>query len=464
MRVAQNWAGKGWGSFAHPRIGQEVIVEFLEGDPDRPLITGRVYNGEQMPPYALPGESTQSGIKTRSSPGGGGNFNELRFEDKKGSEELFIHAEKDMNVKVKSSYSRTVGGGNSTSAGGAISHSSGADISRTADQNIVDKAKSGDERRPPARTWRSSGGSYWLATNLGIQLKAINFAAEAIESGAKAAANAVKKGSAKAGMSARRRARAQTHAKGGDAEAAQRSASWLGAGLSRPGSQALAALAPGIEAGVKELKGQQAAAEAAGREALAGRRGDDREGRRALQPRSRRAPRPEMIAAAAIAVAEGIAENIERAEADRGPAAAIPSIALWAMKDVNALALWSMTLETRVKNIDIHAKNKDVNVKAKRSLNLEGETKDLNVKASKTNVNVTAKQKINVTAEEDDIVVEAKGKKVFIKSAKQIFLKCGDASISLRGIGQHRDQRQEGERQRDRGRGHRSQGNPIKLN
>ena len=79
-----------------PRIGQEVIVEFLEGDPDRPIITGRVYNNDNMPPYDLPSQKTQSGLKSRSSMDGNpGNFNEIRFEDLKGSEELSIHAEKD---------------------------------------------------------------------------------------------------------------------------------------------------------------------------------------------------------------------------------------------------------------------------------------------------------------------------------------------------------------------------------
>lgn len=96
IRVAQVWAGKTWGGIQIPRIGQEVMVEFLEGDPDQPIITGRVYNAEQMPPYGLPDNATQSGIKSRSSKGGAdANFNEIRFEDKKGSEELYLHAEKD---------------------------------------------------------------------------------------------------------------------------------------------------------------------------------------------------------------------------------------------------------------------------------------------------------------------------------------------------------------------------------
>ena len=90
VRVAQLWAGKNWGMIHIPRVGQEVIVSFLEGDPDRPIITGRVYNGDAMPPYGLPDNATQSGIKSRSSKGGAeANFNEIRFEDLKGSEQLY---------------------------------------------------------------------------------------------------------------------------------------------------------------------------------------------------------------------------------------------------------------------------------------------------------------------------------------------------------------------------------------
>jgi type VI secretion system secreted protein VgrG len=110
IRVAEQWAGKNWGFVCNPRIGQEVIVDFIEGDPDRPLITGRVYNAEQMPPYDLPGNMTQSGIKSRSSMGGSpANFNEIRFEDKKGSELVTIHAEKDQSISVENDESHTVG-------------------------------------------------------------------------------------------------------------------------------------------------------------------------------------------------------------------------------------------------------------------------------------------------------------------------------------------------------------------
>jgi type VI secretion system secreted protein VgrG len=110
IRVSSVWAGKAWGAVHLPRIGQEVIVDFLEGDPDRPIITGRVYNAEQTPPYTLPANQTQSGIKSRSSKQGGtDNFNEIRMEDKKGSELFFIQAEKDKEVKVKNNRTEEVG-------------------------------------------------------------------------------------------------------------------------------------------------------------------------------------------------------------------------------------------------------------------------------------------------------------------------------------------------------------------
>lgn len=102
IRVSQPWAGATWGSIWIPRIGQEVIVSFEEGDPDRPLITGRVYNAEEMPPYTLPDYQTRSTFKSRSSKGGGtSNYNELRFEDKMGDEQIFINAEKDMDLRVE---------------------------------------------------------------------------------------------------------------------------------------------------------------------------------------------------------------------------------------------------------------------------------------------------------------------------------------------------------------------------
>jgi len=107
IRVSQTWAGKGWGSMFIPRIGQEVIVSFLEGNPDRPIVTGCVYNAHQVVPYTLPDDQTRSTIKSNSSKGGDG-FNEIRFEDKKGSEEVFLQAQKDMNVIVLNDQTYTI--------------------------------------------------------------------------------------------------------------------------------------------------------------------------------------------------------------------------------------------------------------------------------------------------------------------------------------------------------------------
>jgi type VI secretion system secreted protein VgrG len=108
VRVAQAWAGKRFGQLVIPRIGQEVVVSFLEGDPDQPLVTGAVYNAQNMPPVTLPDDATRSTFKTSSSKGGEG-FNELRFEDKKGSEEIFVQAEKDYKRVVKNNDTLKVG-------------------------------------------------------------------------------------------------------------------------------------------------------------------------------------------------------------------------------------------------------------------------------------------------------------------------------------------------------------------
>ncbi len=107
VRVSQTWAGAGWGFIQIPRIGQEVIVDFIEGDPDLPIITGRVYNASQMPPYGLPGNATQSGWKSNSSKGGGG-YNELMFEDKAGSELVNFQAQKDHNLLIKNDRTKLV--------------------------------------------------------------------------------------------------------------------------------------------------------------------------------------------------------------------------------------------------------------------------------------------------------------------------------------------------------------------
>ncbi|RWE33481.1 MAG: type VI secretion system tip protein VgrG [Mesorhizobium sp.] len=107
VRVSQTWAGSGWGFIHIPRIGQEVIVDFIEGDPDLPIITGRVYNAAEMPPYALPANATQSGWKSNSSKGGGG-YNELMFEDKAGAELVNFQAQKDHHLLIKHDRNKTV--------------------------------------------------------------------------------------------------------------------------------------------------------------------------------------------------------------------------------------------------------------------------------------------------------------------------------------------------------------------
>jgi type VI secretion system secreted protein VgrG len=110
VRVAQTWAGKNWGSIAIPRIGQEVVVDFLEGNPDRPLVIGSVYNADQVPPYDLPANKTRSGIRSHSSTGGAvSNCNEIYFEDRKGAEILFFQAERDHKINVKHDCTATTG-------------------------------------------------------------------------------------------------------------------------------------------------------------------------------------------------------------------------------------------------------------------------------------------------------------------------------------------------------------------
>lgn len=109
LRVVQPWAGKSWGHQWLPRVGDEVAVSFLEGDPDLPIVVGSVYNADNMPVFALPDNKTQSGIQTHSSKGGGSSdYNMLRLEDKEGSEEIYIQAQKDWNSLIKNNETRTV--------------------------------------------------------------------------------------------------------------------------------------------------------------------------------------------------------------------------------------------------------------------------------------------------------------------------------------------------------------------
>ena len=124
-RVSQNWAGAGWGGMVIPRIGMEVVVEFLEGDPDKPLVTGCVYNGKNTVPYDLPANKTVSTFKTDTHEGGG--YNELRFEDQAGREEIFMHAQKDHNTIIENDETHSIGHDRAKSVGNDQSESIGHD-------------------------------------------------------------------------------------------------------------------------------------------------------------------------------------------------------------------------------------------------------------------------------------------------------------------------------------------------
>ncbi|HFE44528.1 MAG TPA: type VI secretion system tip protein VgrG [Nannocystis exedens] len=143
VRVSQLWAGNGWGSMFIPRIGHEVLVDFIEGDPDRPIITGRVYHGNNDLPYPLPDEKTKTTIKSDSSIGGGG-FNELRFEDRKGSEEIFLHAQKDWNTVILNNLTEKVSSRRSSSIGSSETISVGS--TRTLSVSESDTTTVGTDR------------------------------------------------------------------------------------------------------------------------------------------------------------------------------------------------------------------------------------------------------------------------------------------------------------------------------
>jgi type VI secretion system secreted protein VgrG len=136
IRVGQFWAGNGWGSVFIPRIGDEVIVDFLEGDPDKPIIVGNVYNGDVMPLYPLPGDKTKSTIKTKSSPNDPG-FNEFRFEDKKGQEEIFLHAQKDLNETILHNHSTTINVNRNQTVGANKTIAVGANHNETISKNMT---------------------------------------------------------------------------------------------------------------------------------------------------------------------------------------------------------------------------------------------------------------------------------------------------------------------------------------
>ena len=132
IRVSQVWAGEGWGAMHVPRVNQEVLVDFFEGDPDRPIIVGRVYHGTNVPPYALPANKTRSTIKSSSTPGGEGS-NELRFEDQTDREEVYLHGQKDLTIAIENDKNQTVGHDETLS----VTHDRTADVGHDQKESIV---------------------------------------------------------------------------------------------------------------------------------------------------------------------------------------------------------------------------------------------------------------------------------------------------------------------------------------
>lgn len=140
-RVAQSWAGKGWGSMFIPRVGQEVVVEFLNGDPEQPLVTGALYNGAETVPYALPEHAYRSGIKTNTLHGKG--YNELRFDDKQGEEQVFLRAERELHLRAGGECREWIGKDRHLRVGGRRNEEVGENFTLKVGQDLVVDAESG---------------------------------------------------------------------------------------------------------------------------------------------------------------------------------------------------------------------------------------------------------------------------------------------------------------------------------
>ena len=174
IRVSQGWAGARWGAMQIPRVGHEVLVNFLDGDPDRPIITGCVYHGLNRPPYDLPAEKTKSTIKSDSTQKGGGNFNEIRFEDFKGKEEFFTHAAKDQNQVVKNDLSTEVKRNQlvKVEQNRAVTVTSGNEIA-TVQRGMRDvSVKSNEKHTNSANFEHNVSGHYTLKVNGNITISA----------------------------------------------------------------------------------------------------------------------------------------------------------------------------------------------------------------------------------------------------------------------------------------------------
>lgn len=174
IRVSQNWAGGKWGTMHIPRVGQEVIINFLDGDPDRPIITGRVYHGQNMPPYDLPAEKTKSTIMSNSTKNGGGNFNEIRFEDLKGQEEIFTHAAKDQNEVVENNMATEVKANQAIKVekDRAITVASGSETVSVQSGGRTVSVKSNESHTNSANFDQKVSGNYTLKVNGNITIDA----------------------------------------------------------------------------------------------------------------------------------------------------------------------------------------------------------------------------------------------------------------------------------------------------
>jgi type VI secretion system secreted protein VgrG len=418
IRVSQAWAGKNWGSIHTPRVGHEVIVDFLEGDPDQPIITGRVYNGANLPPYTLPDNATHSGLKSHSSRNGNAsNFNEIRMEDTKGSELFFMQAEKDLRIQVKNNETENVGASLTTSAGGAISRSSGGSHSRTAGDSITDKAKNTYTLNTGKGQSLKAGGSYSLLTNEGIQLKTIHFVMEAIEAGIDEAMKSLK-GDAKEAIDA-----AKEYRQKGDTKKAEALGKKVEAQMTKAFGPAIAAASGEITRicteGAKGAVKSRGQAERAGLAAA-----------KFVQAVQSDAS-PQAIASAFV----GMATIAYQAYKDTRKLIdslmpKIPSIEMWAMKDIKGQALWNVSFQAKHRDVSIEAKARDVNVKGKRNVSIEAAKGDMNLKASGKDLKMTAKKKLSIKAEDDSLVMET-GKSMTLKATKQMQFKCGNASITL---------------------------------
>jgi type VI secretion system secreted protein VgrG len=170
VHVASVWAGSGWGFVQHPRLGQEVLVEFLEGDAARPLVTGRVYNSMNSFPYSLPDNQSQSGWKSRSVGGESDNFNEIRFEDKQGEEHVFVQAEKDLETNVKNDEKRTVGNDRVTT----IQHADTRTVKEGDDTHVIEKGAQLVTVKEKDQTITIEQGNQTFTVKVGDQTTVVN--------------------------------------------------------------------------------------------------------------------------------------------------------------------------------------------------------------------------------------------------------------------------------------------------